>query len=109
VFGLLGYIAARSDWRGAAATAVPLGLLLGDAYRRLADWGMDVAVAADVLLAIVLFVAATRVNRRAVLTLLLTVVTAGAGFLAVSAPDFREQLFIEGHLSQSLSTAPGAC
>jgi hypothetical protein len=96
VFGLLGSIAARSDWRGAAATAAPLGLLLGDAYRRLSGWGMDVAVAADVLLAIVLFVAATRVNRRPLLTLLFTVVAAGAGFLAVSAPDFLEQLLIEG-------------
>ncbi len=39
VFGLLGATAARRDWRGAAATAALLGLLLGEAYRRSADWG----------------------------------------------------------------------
>jgi hypothetical protein len=95
-FGLLGSHAARPDRRGAAATAAALGLLLGDAYRRLSDWGMDVAVGADIVLAIALFAAATRVNRRPLLTLLLTVVAAVAGFLAVSAPDFLEQLLVEG-------------
>ncbi len=54
------------------------------------------AVGADVLLAIGLFAAVTRVNRRPLVTLLLTVVAAGAGFVVVSAPDFLEQLLIEG-------------
>jgi Family of unknown function (DUF6518) len=96
VFGLLGSNVGRPDWRGAAATAAPLGLLLGEVYRRLSGWGPDVAVSADVLLAIVLFATATRVNRRPLLTLLLTVVATVAGFVVVSAPDLLEQLLIEG-------------
>jgi hypothetical protein len=96
ILGLLGAIAARPDWRGAAATAAPLGLLVGDAYRRLSGWGMDVAVGADIVLAIALFVAATRINRRPLLTLLLIGVAGVAGFMAISAPDFLEQLLAEG-------------
>ncbi|RBY81107.1 hypothetical protein DQ239_00305 [Blastococcus sp. TF02-09] len=75
---------------------MPLGLLLGDAYRRLSGWGMDVAVATDIVLAIVLFTVATRRNRGSLLTLLLTVGATVAGFVVVSAPDFLEQLLIEG-------------
>lgn len=54
------------------------------------------AVATDIVLAMVLFAAAIRVNRRPLLTLLLTVGAAVAGFIAVSAPDLLEQLLIAG-------------
>ena len=96
VFGLLGSNAARRDWRGAGATAALLGLVLGDACRRLSDWEVDVAVTVDALAAVVVFTVATRVNRRPVLTLVLSVATTVAGFLVVSAPDFLEQILIEG-------------
>jgi len=97
VFGLLGFFAPRSDWKGAGATAVVLGLLLGDAYRRFANWGgIDVAVAVDVLAAIAVFVIASRANRRPVMTLALTVATAFLGFVVISAPDFIEQGLIQG-------------
>lgn len=96
VFGLLGAVAAWQDWRGAAATAVLLGLLLGDAWRRGTTYRLDVAVAVDLLAAVVVFVIAARANRHPALTLGLTVITSGVGFLVVSAPDFIEQLMIEG-------------
>jgi hypothetical protein len=97
VFGLLGSRAARADWTGAAATAAVLGLVLGDAYRRFANWGgVDAAVTVDVLAAVAAFVVGSRFNRRPLLTLGLTVGTTVLGFLVVSAPDHLEQVLIEG-------------
>ncbi len=96
VFGLLGATAARRDWRGAAAIAALLGLLLGEAYRRSSDWGLDVAVAVDVVAAVLVFAVATRVNRRPLLTLALTAVAAVVGFVVVSAPDVLELLPVAG-------------
>lgn len=97
VFGLLGSFAPRTDWRGAAATATLLGLLLGDAYRRYSNWGgFDAAVTVDVIAAIAVFLIASKFNRRPLLTLGLTVATAVLGLLVVSAPDFIQQVLIEG-------------
>ncbi|MGX5656931.1 DUF6518 family protein [Geodermatophilus nigrescens] len=96
VFGLLGATAARPDWRGAAATAALLGLLLGEAYRRSSEWGVDAAVAIDAAAAVLVFAVATGVNRRPMLTLALTAVAAVIGFGVVSTPDLLEQWLIEG-------------
>jgi Family of unknown function (DUF6518) len=96
VLGLLGATAARRDWPGAAATAALLGLLIGDAYRRLSYWGLDVAVVVDAVAVVVVFGLATRVNRRPLLTLALSGVAAIGGFVVVSAPDLLEQLLVEG-------------
>ncbi|MCZ2815327.1 DUF6518 family protein [Modestobacter sp. VKM Ac-2984] len=96
-FGLLGSFAPHRDWKGAAATAALVGLLMADAYRRYSTWGgIDVAVAVDVLAALAVFVIATRDNKRPLLTLGLTFATAALGLVAVSAPDFIEQGLIEG-------------
>ncbi len=96
VFGLLGATAARTDRWGAAAAAALLGLLLGDAYRRLSAWGMDAAAVFDLVAVVLVFAQATRVNRRPLLTLALSAVAAVGGFVVVSAPDLLEQLMIEG-------------
>jgi ABC-type Mn2+/Zn2+ transport system permease subunit len=82
VFGLLGFFAVRRDWKGARATAVLLGLLLADAYRRFSNWGVDVAVIVDVLAAHAVFIIASRYNRKPLLTLSLTV---GTGIPRTSA------------------------
>ena len=96
VLGLLGASATRRDWYGPAATAALLGLLLGDAWRRLASYGPDIAVTVDLLATVVILAVATRANRRPELTAAMTVVAALAGFVVVSAPDFLEQVLIEG-------------
>jgi hypothetical protein len=96
VFGLLGSFAARRDWKGAAATAAVMGLLVADAYRRFSTWGLDVAVIVDVLAALAVFMIACRYNKRPLLTLSLTIATGVLGLLVVSAPDFIEQGLIEG-------------
>ena len=96
VLGLLGASATRRDWYGPAATAALLGLLLGDAWRRLAGYGMDVAVTVDLSAVIVILAVATRANRRPALTVALTVVAALAGFVVVSLPDVLQQIVIEG-------------
>jgi hypothetical protein len=95
-FGLLGSNASRRDWRGPAATAGLIGLLLGEAFRRQINWGLDVAVGVDLFLAVAVFVTAAAVNRRTWLTLALTVGTAAVGFVAVSAPDFLQQVLVTG-------------
>lgn len=93
--GTAGAWAARPDWRGPAATAALVGLLLGDAYRRLDGYGPDVAVTVDLLAAVAVFLVATRANRRPVATLAWTVLAAAAGFAVVSAPDLLEQVLVE--------------
>jgi hypothetical protein len=96
VFGLLGAVAPRREWRGATATAVLLGLIVGEAYRRFSGLGPDLVFALDVFLAVAVFAVATRDNRRPALTLILTIGAAVPGFLIVSGPDFIQQLLIEG-------------
>lgn len=96
VFGLLGSFAARRDWKGAAATAALLGLLLADAYRRFSNWGVDVAVIVDVVAGLAVFLIACRYNKRPLLTLSLTIATGVLGLLVVSVPDFIEQGLIDG-------------
>jgi len=97
VFGLLGSFAARREWKGAAATAGLVGLVLADAYRRSVNWdGLDVAVAFDLMAALAVFTIASRYNRRPLLTLSFAVLAAVLGLLVVSTPDFIEQGLIEG-------------
>ena len=97
VFGLLGSFAARTDRTGAVAAAALLGLLLGDALRRYLNFGsVDAAVLVDLLAAAAVFAVASPRNRRPVLTLALTAVATVVGYLLVSAPDFIEQILIEG-------------
>jgi hypothetical protein len=55
-----------------------------------------VAVAFDAVAAVLVFVVATRVNRRPLLTLALTAVAAVIGLAVVSAPDLLEQLLVAG-------------
>ena len=97
VFGLLGSFAPHRDWKGAAATAALIGVLLADAHRRFSNWGeVDVAVTVDVIAALAVLVIASRHNKRPLLTLGLTMAAVSVGLLAVSAPDFLEQGLIEG-------------
>jgi len=96
-FGLLGSFAPRQEWKGAAATAALVGLLLADAYRRFTNWGgIDAAVAVNLIAALAVFVVASRANWRPVLTLGLTIPASALALVAVSAPDFIEQGLIEG-------------
>ena len=90
VFGLMGSLAPHRNWKGAAATAALIGLLLADAYRRLSNWGeVDVAVTVDVIAALAVLVIASQYNKRPLLTLGLTMATVAVGLLAVAAPDFH--------------------
>jgi hypothetical protein len=94
VFGLAASCAARRDRWGPVATAVLLGLLLGDAYRRLHDRGPDIAVAVDLLAAVVVSLVVIRANRRPGRTLAWTLLAAIAGFAVVSAPDALQQALL---------------
>ncbi|NIH66711.1 hypothetical protein FB380_001157 [Modestobacter marinus] len=96
-FGLLGFFAPRPEWKGAAATAALMGLLVADAYRQFSrNRDIDVSVIVDVLAALAVFVIATRDNKRPLSTLGLTIAASALGLVAVSAPDFIEQGLIEG-------------
>lgn len=76
----------RQDWLGAAAAAI-VGLILGDGIRRALVYGLadpagwwDVAVLVDGALAIIVFLAATKVNGRPWLTAVFIPTVAIAGF-----------------------------
>lgn len=101
VFGMLGSRAGKQDWTGAAAGAAFVGLLLGDGIRRAMVWGIvdsrgwwDAAVLVDGLLIIVVFIIATRINRRPWLTIAFLPLVAVAGLAAVWVPDMVEQLLV---------------
>jgi uncharacterized protein DUF6518 len=96
LFGWAGASAGRRDRWGPRATAALLGLLLGDAARRWVTWGADVAVAVDLLAAVVVLVVAMRANRRPGATLAWTLVATVVGAGLVTGPDLVEQLLVGG-------------
>lgn len=99
--GWLGSLAAKQGWIGAAAAAAFVGLILGDGMRRALVWGLadpagmwDVAVLVDGALAVLVFLAATRGNRRPWLTAAFIPLVAAAGLVVVWVPDTIEQLLV---------------
>lgn len=101
VLGFLGSRASRRDWIGAATAAAFIGLLLADGFRRALVWGLlaarggwDAAVLLDGALAILVFLVATRDNRRPWLTVAFVPLVAVVGAVVVAVPDAIEQLLV---------------
>lgn len=96
-FGILDSYVGRSGWRPAAATAVIVGLLIGDAYRRHRNYGgMDVAVWFDVLAIPAVVAMGQRSARQVTRVAALAVPLGIVGLAVVAGPDWIEQILIEG-------------
>jgi hypothetical protein len=85
---------------GALGTAAVVGLLVGDAYRRSHNFGIEapVIVAFTVLAVVAVLCATVRSWSQLPLVTGFTVPCAPIGFFLVSAPDLLEQLLITGSL-----------
>jgi len=85
VLGWLGSECVMDRRSGAAATAAPIGLLIGDSiYSLYSTTGFSVVALLDLACSVSIFVLATRRNRRPLQTLLWAAATSVAGFVVVA-------------------------
>ena len=85
ILGWLGSECVMDRRSGAAATAVPIGLLIGDSiYSLYSTTGLSVVALLDLACSVSIFVLATRRNRRPLQTLLWAAATSVAGFVVVA-------------------------
>ena len=96
--GAAGSCIGKQGWLGVGATALVIGLLLGDAYRRAHDYGVDVAAALDMIAALSILdyhSYNSRSLRQGLAVIGVTIPMTVVGYVLIVLPNWLQQILLE--------------